>query len=209
MRLPERPLWQPPFVVKSRHGSNQRLFVRSTGIDWKAAVRTAQSWTRRPYGQWLDEWGYRDIPRGIIVEPFIGPGLALPDDYKIYVFGGKAQCIKVDRDRETKHWRAIYNPSWEPIWQPEGWANKPPPVSLPDMICAAEILGREFDFVRVDFYDVAGKARFGEMTFYPGSGLSPLPSDFDFWLGRLWRDSQTLGQPAGSGCVPLGWGPIH
>jgi len=45
-----------------------------------------------------------------------------------------------------------------------------------------------FDFVRTDFYEDAGRPLFGEMTFYPGSGLDPFePDDLDLELGALWR----------------------
>lgn len=58
------------------------------------------------------------------------------------------------------------------------------------MIEGAEALGKTFDFVRVDFYDVGGVPRFGEMTFYPGSGLDPFnPPQLDELLGDHWRQS--------------------
>jgi hypothetical protein len=53
-------------------------------------------------------------------------------------------------------------------------------------------LGADFDFVRIDFYDVGGIPRFGEMTFYPGSGLDPFdPPELDHELGRYWLSSAT------------------
>jgi len=185
-RLPVRAPWKPAFAVKSRHGSNQCAFVRTGREDWELVRAEARRWMRAHYGGLLDEWLYRHIPRGLIVEPFLGEAGALPVDYKIYVFGGKAACIKVDRNREHGHWRAIYDLDWRPIWAPPSWSDPPPPASLGEMIEAAETLGKGFDFVRVDFYDLNGKPRFGEMTFYPGSGLSPLPDDLDHWLGSLW-----------------------
>ena len=32
--LPDQPSWKHPFVVKSRHGSNQTIFVRDKNFDW-------------------------------------------------------------------------------------------------------------------------------------------------------------------------------
>jgi len=188
--LPSLPLWEPPFAVKSRHGSNQRAFVRTGNEDWTAIRAAAKRWVRGPYGMLLDEWLYRHVPPGVLVEPFIGTDGVLPVDYKVYVFGGRAACVKVDRDREQGHWRGIYDLEWRPIWAPPGWRDPPPPVSLAAMIAAAERLGDGFDFVRADFYELAGRPRFGELTFYPGSGLSRLPDDLDFWLGDLWRNAR-------------------
>jgi hypothetical protein len=184
--LPEAPAWSPPFVVKSRHGSNQCAFVRTGREDWAEIRAAARRWMRGPYGVLLDEWLYRHVPRGILVEPFIGTGHELPVDYKVYVFGGRAACVKLDRDRERGHWRALYDLDWRPIWAPRGWPDPPQPESLGEMVAAAETLGRGFEFVRVDFYEVDGRPRFGELTFYPGSGLSPLPDYLDHWLGSLW-----------------------
>ena len=65
------------------------------------------------------------------------------------------------------------------------------------MIAAAEKLGDRFDFVRVDFYEVEGKPRFGEMTFYPGSGLNRFdPVSLDAMMGREWLKAPfASGQP--------------
>ena len=187
--LPDAAAWAAPFVVKSRHGCNQSAFVRTGAEDWGAIRAAARKWVRAPYGQLLDEWLYGHVPAGVLIEPFIGGGGALPIDYKIYVFGGRAACVKVDRDREHGHWRSIHDLDWRTIWAPPGQELVPPPASLAEMIEAAETLGRDFDFVRVDFYEVDGRPRFGEMTFYPGSGLSPLPDSLDHWLGSLWTEA--------------------
>ena len=55
------------------------------------------------------------------------------------------------------------------------------------MIAAAERLGEGQDFVRVDFYEVDGRALFGEFCLFPGSGLDPFdPPSLDDWLGSQW-----------------------
>lgn len=64
----------------------------------------------------------------------------------------------------------------------------PPPRTLPAMLSAAEALADGMDFVRVDFYEIAGKPLFGEFCLYPGSGLDPFAADWiDLELGELWR----------------------
>ena len=40
--------------------------------------------------------------------------------------------------------------------------------------------------LRVDCYEVDGELWFGELTPYPGAGLSPLEPDLDAWLGGTW-----------------------
>jgi len=190
--LPEEPAWPLPLVVKSRHGCNQRAFVRSSLDDWGAVRRSSRSWMARPYGLWLDEWLYRDIPRGLLVEPFIGPDGQLPIDYKLYVFAGKVACIQVHLERERRHRWMLFDRQWRRLSSPTRDADPARPGSLARMIEAAEILGQGFDFVRVDFYEIAGTPRFGEMTFYPGSGLDPFdPPEIDLMLGQLWAKARS------------------
>ena len=185
--LPARPPWPRPFVVKSRHGCNQRAFVRTGGEDWEAIRRKALLWVRRTYGGWLDEWLYAGIPHGVLVEPFIGTGGRLPVDYKLFVFGGRAEYIQVHLDREGAHRWIVLDRAWQRVSSASGDADPAPPFALTAMIAAAEELGRDFDFVRIDFYEVERTPLFGEMTFYPGSGLYPFdPPALDLEMGAHW-----------------------
>jgi hypothetical protein len=184
--LPDRPPCAPPFVVKSRHGCRQMRIVRSDRDDWKAICRASARWVRSPYGGWLDEWAYRDVPRGLLIEPLIGDGRTLPIDYKLYVFHGRVAAIQVHLDRATAHRWTLYDRSWRRLSAAAGGDIRPP-AALARMIEGAETLGAGFDFVRVDLYDIAGTPRFGELTFYPGSGLDRFdPPSLDRLLGRLW-----------------------
>lgn len=189
--LPDEPPCAPPFVVKSRHGCRQIRVVRSKADDWNEIRRAAASWTRSSYGRWLDEWGYWDIPRGLLIEPFVGNGPSLPIDYKLFVFHGRVEAIQVHLDRETDHRWAVYDRSWRRLSADAPRIDSGPPAALARMIEGAETLGSDFVFVRIDFYDVDGVPRFGEMTFYPGSGLDPLdPPGLDRNFGRLWRSGE-------------------
>lgn len=189
--LPKIPSWPLPLVVKSRHGCNQRAFVRSLRDDWEAVRRRSKAWMAQPYGLWLDEWLYLEIPRGLLVEPFIGTDGQLPIDYKLYVFGGEVACIQVHLERETRHRWMLFDRQWRRFSSPTRDPDPARPSSLDRMIEAAETLGQGFDFVRVDFYEIDGAPRFGEMTFYPGSGLDPFdPPEIDLILGRLWAEAR-------------------
>lgn len=189
-KLPALPAWPIPFVVKSRHGCNQRAFVRSGLEDWQNICRAAERWLVQPYGRWLDEWAYGDIPRGIMVEPFVGSAGQLPIDWKLYVFGGRVCFVQVHLERELDHRWVVMDRDWQ---RASGRTNDPDPAqprSLNAMIEAAEELGQNFDFVRVDFYEIDGKPRFGEMTFYPGSGLDRFdPVSLDARMGQEWLRS--------------------
>lgn len=187
--LPPERCWEAPFVVKSRHGCNQRCFVRIGNEDWDAVRLASDRWMRFTYGRWLAEWGYRSVPKGLLVEPFVGRAGQLPVDYKIYVFGGRAEFVQLHLEREHDHRWVLFDRVRRPVSRPSPDTNALTPASLNAMLQAAELLGRGFDFVRIDFYEVDGKPRFGEMTFYPGSGLDPFdPVELDGVLGQRWRD---------------------
>ncbi len=192
--LPDLPPICAPFVVKSRHGCNQRAFVRTGREDWQAIRRRAAGWMRRGYGRLLDEWAYGQIPRGLLIEPFIGKDGALPIDWKVFVFGGRALFVQVHLERETRHRWLVMDLDWRRVSAPTGDPDPAPPANLQRMLTAAENLGAGFDFVRVDFYEVDGAPLFGEMTFYPGSGLDPFdPVSLDDVMGRQWLSVRSGG----------------
>jgi hypothetical protein len=187
-RLPTDAAWDYPYVVKSRHGCGHTVIVRNAS-DHAKAVRLSRRWMLRSYGAWLDEWLYSKIERGLLVEPFIGEGPELPIDYKVFVFGGKAKFVQVHLARaEGEHRWIVFDTHWVRVSEQSDDPDPRPPGSLIHMLGAAETLSHGLCFVRVDFYDVAGRARFGEMTFYPGSGLELVkPPKLDLLMGRLWQ----------------------
>ena len=186
--LPAAPAWPTPFVVKARHGCNQSAFVFSDSADWAAIRAQAARWMRTRYGYWLDEDAYAVIPRGLIVEPFMGTPPALPVDYKFYVFGGRVEYVQVHLGRGGRHRWILLDRMWQRVSAKTADPDPARPGSLLRMIGAAERLAGERDFVRVDLYEIDGRPLFGELTFYPGSGLDPFdPIALDRDLGAHWR----------------------
>lgn len=195
--LPDAPLWPTPFVVKARHGCNQSAFVFSDAVDWAAVRRRSARWMRSRYGYWLDEALYADIPRGLIVEPFVGAAPTLPIDYKFYVFGGRVAYVQVHLGRGERHRWILLDRQWRRV---SALTHDPDPIrpaTLGRMIAAAERLGTGRDFVRVDLYEIDDQPKFGEITFYPGSGLDRFdPVALDAVLGEAWlRARVTLAEP--------------
>lgn len=185
--LPRLILFPVPAIIKSRHGCNQYRVVTAVPDceRWQQLRRIARRWQRRPYGRWLDEWAYHDVPRGILAEPLLGGALPLPIDYKIYVFGGVATHVQVHLGRGRRHRWILHDRSWRQLVRAAD--EPPPPPSLAAMLEAAEALAGDMNFLRVDFYDVGGRPYFGEYCLYPGSGLDPFAADWiDFELGALW-----------------------
>ena len=184
--LPEQPAWPYPFILKASHGCNQNIICRNQ-VDWKKARRRSAKWLQAPYGLWLDEWAYRDIPRNYIVEPYLGTASEVPIDYKIYVFGGKAVFIQVHLNRYSNHRWILFDRQWNQLSMMGDSDLPPAPKNLDKILDSAEKIAADFDFARIDFYEIDGEPKFGEVTFYPGSGLDPFdPLELDSKIGALW-----------------------
>ena len=138
------------------------------------------------------EWAYYGLEPGIIAEELLintdNPKAGV-NDYKIFCFNGKVECIVVDVERYIDHKRNFYDAQWNDLHITSDHECVDRDVSKPEnfeeMIKIAEKLSEDFPFVRVDLYNVSGKIYFGELTFYPWSGyVQYTPDSFDFELGK-------------------------
>lgn len=109
------------------------------------------------------------------------------DDYKFFCFDGKVKFFKVDFDRFVGHRANYYAPDCQLL--PYGEAVCPPkietsvyiPYNIHEMMHIAELLSKGMPFLRVDLYNINGHIYFGELTFYPASGLAR-------WTDRKWDE---------------------
>lgn len=179
--LPER------WVLKPNHRFG--LVELGSGRPDVAALRAlTEGWLDEAQAG-LGEWAYSRASRTLLVEEMIGT--TPPDDYKFMVFHGEPRIVAVHTDRFTGHRDRWYYPDWEPaggtVARPMAEL-APPPELLEPMLEAAAALGRPFDFIRVDLYQVDGEVWFGELTPYPGSGMLRLqPPGLDAELGGHWH----------------------
>lgn len=95
-----------------------------------------------------------------------------PTDYKIYCFNGVPKAILVISDRFDNKTGLFMSTEWEVVGELSKPYKKPDivykkPKSLQEMLDVAKQLSEGFPFVRVDMYEIEGKAIFGEMTFFP------------------------------------------
>lgn len=189
----EQRTWPIPFVIKANNGCGWNFFVRhEADLDWSRIESLAAEWRRSPFGVDIGEWLYGEIKPALLVEPFIGEATTAPIDYKLWTFGGKVKIIQVDTDREHDHKRVMFDTDWcrlpfTLIYPPDPRPIQKP-ASLDSMIKAAEVLAEDFPFVRIDFYEVANRPRFGEMSFYPESGFGRFdPPEWDIKVGQFWQ----------------------
>lgn len=186
--------WPVPYVIKANHSSGWNLFITNPAdADWDAIEPQVQRWMRSRYGTRDLEWVYQPMVPQVLVEPYIG-GAQPPADYRLHVFGGRTEFVSVNWNMFGGLKRFNYDRDWNPLpfvisglAVPDYGDDIPPrPESFDEMLRAAELLARGFPFARVDFYEIDGRPRFGEVTFYPSSGLFRMDPEFDRKYGALW-----------------------
>lgn len=138
----------------------------------------------------------------LIINGIISKRMPLHDelnDYKLFCFNGKVKFFKVDFGRFVEHHANYYSPEGVLLEFGENDFKPVPdypielPVNLNAMIALAEKLATNIPFLRVDFYNINGKIYFGELTFYPASGLSHWTSEeWDEKLGCFLQLTSTL-----------------
>ncbi|SEL79329.1 TupA-like ATPgrasp [Blastococcus sp. DSM 46786] len=179
-----------PWVLKPNHRSGLVRFGSADATVDASTLAATREWLRDDQSVLLGEWAYSQARRLLLIEEDISGGEPL-DDYKLLVFHGRVAAIQVDRGRFTgAHARNYYTPQWEPISVRKTVASSVPtaaPENLAAMLHAAEVLGQSFDFMRVDLYSTGDRLWFGELTPYPGGGVTRFqPREFDAWLGDQW-----------------------
>ncbi len=186
------------FCLKTNHGSGMNMIVKNKNeIDLKEVKTLFDWWMKRPFWVYTIEPHYKEIPRRIIAEEYIEELDGGLYDYKFHCFHGKPVFIQCIGDRNLeKHtgYQKNYDIDWNELdWIFEDYPSfpysVPKPNCLSEMLFIAERLSSEFDYVRVDLYEVRGKVYFGEMTFTPGSGNYPYKGTWtrekDEVLGKL------------------------
>jgi TupA-like ATPgrasp len=105
--------------------------------------------------------------------------------------GGRSLCKSIQIERRNTNGSSI-NRDWVRQPFPLEYLFETQDVERPEdfseMRQAAEKIGREFTFVRVDFCDLESRPKFGEITFAPDSGFGRFnPITYDLTFRRLWK----------------------
>lgn len=184
------------FVIKTNHGSgsNHLEIVKDKNkVNLLELVKKMNKAVGEKFGKETGELFYTLIDPKIIVEKLLLIDNKIPEDYKIHVFYKSEELyIQVDQDRGGNHKRNIYDSNFEFLEMKhcsgyDHFQTKDKPETLTLMKKLAKELGKDFDYIRVDFYSVNGKVYFGELTQTHGGGYENFePMIWDFKLGELW-----------------------
>lgn len=188
------------FIIKTNNGSGDviKCYNKNT-FDYQKNIKTLKKLLHLKFGYDMGEQQYAKIRPCIIAEELLDSNnQAFKSDslidYKFLSFNGKPTYIWVCFNR-THHSTdvAVYDLDWH--FHPEFSVSTshyklctkplPRPKALEEMLHMASVLSKGFPFVRVDLYEVGGKAYFGEMTFTPAAGFNTFFSNnFQMILGK-------------------------
>ncbi len=170
------------FVLKSTMGCGNHVFCHDKSqMDVEAACATLRQAINDRYYLAYAEMQYaprRDMRPEIIGEALVetDDGCMLPD-FKLFCFHGEPKYVLYCYARNAEgHAKYMFlDMDWMPhpeLHPCDAMDDVPPrPAAFSDMIACARTLSRPFPFVRADFYEHAGKALFGELTFTPSACL--------------------------------------
>lgn len=80
----------------------------------------------------------------------------------------------------------VHQPFHEPADTPFASIKPEKPLCFEDMWDAARVLARDKAFSRIDFYQVRNRIYFGEITFYPTTGMGGFsPAKYDELFGQM------------------------
>lgn len=190
------------FVLKDTlgGGGNAVILVKDKSKLDEAAIR-------RQMAEWVQEsvytkhpgreWVYDGRKHRIIAEEMIASN---PDaggliDYKFFCFQGKAEYLYIVADRKVgeKAGFGIFDADYKRLdvtRADEKTLTRKihKPENYDEMKRIAEILAKPFPEARIDLYNEGNQIRFGEITFFDGSGYMTFePDEFDFILGEKFQ----------------------
>lgn len=174
-KLPEK------FVIKCNHGSGMNIIVRNKKTADKIAIyNKINRWLKQDFSQSIClEMHYHNIPHRILIEEYKEDAAQKTSlmDYKVWCFNGTPKFIQTICDRTAHKYSNHYDTNWNYIemYRSDLKSDKTKlcekPKNLEKMLEYAEILSKDFKFVRVDFYEINGILYLGELTFTPGAGI--------------------------------------
>lgn len=181
------------FVLKCTHDSGGMLICQDKSRLDPAEARSKMEKARnRSFFKLNREWPYKNVPSRIIAERYM-ENKATGDlrDYKFFCFDGVPKLMFVATERQTPGVETkfdFFDMDYQHLDLVNGHPNagkipeKPQNFELMKELAAK--LSKGIPHVRVDFYEVDGKAYFGELTFFHFSGIVPFrPECWDRTLG--------------------------
>lgn len=186
------------FVLKTTYGGGSLGVVicndKST-FNREETIKKLHRCMKQNIYRSLREWPYKNLKRKIIAETHLSSLEGQQKDlydYKFFCFNGEPRYCQVVTGRNDKEAFDMFDLQWKhiPLREPKKYPNASfsieKPESLDKMVDFAKRLSKDIPFVRIDFYNIHGHVYFGEITFFPTSGMGGFsPEIWDYKFGEL------------------------
>lgn len=180
------------FVLKCNHGCGYNIICDDKkNLNIKESNKKLNNWMNENFGLVSCEPHYSKIKKKIICEKYLGKDIL---DYKFFCFKGEPKFLYISRAVKGSHHglKADFlnmDGTKMPFRRPdhdsfEVFPNMISNLEEAKIICRT--LSEDFEFVRVDLFEVDEKIYFSELTFSPCSGMMPIePQEYDKELGKM------------------------
>lgn len=183
------------FVLKCNHDSGGLVICRDKSkLDKEAVIKKINKTLKTDFYKIGREWPYKNVQRRILAEKYIDPDPGTNDlpDYKFFCFNGEPCFCQVITGRSHNMCIDFFDKNWEhqsfhePRIYPFADVEPLKPLHFVQMWDAAKELAKGTPFSRIDFYDTNNHVYFGEITFFPTSGMGGFdPMEWDEVFGNM------------------------
>lgn len=180
------------FVLKVNHGCKQNFLCENKNdLNQKETAQLLKFYLKFSNYHRAREWAYKKIPPRIICEEHLTSDGSPMFEYNFYCYNGSPELVEIaHKEMPDKSRTNMFDLNLNLL---ERKYNALPLEIVPQrtkeyeqMLAYARTLSQGFPFVRVDLFVVKNKIYFGEMTFYPISGIYKFkPISFDDFLGSF------------------------
>jgi TupA-like ATPgrasp len=168
------------FIIKANHGCKwHEVVYDKRKLDVRKTIRRFNTLCNRRYGGIAGERHYNFIEPKIVIERLLlEPDGGLPWDYNFFCYNGPQGFDWNFAIASPQGQSAMFETDWRIVRsdlpEPE-LAVHVRPVHFDVMVSVAKRLSADFDFVRVDLYNVDSRVYFGELTCTPHQGYGAIP----------------------------------
>lgn len=193
------------FVIKTSHGGGGKfidVFCEKDNFDERKLEDKYNKLIKIKTGEKIDELFYDVIVPSIFIEENLN-SLVEGElvDYKFHVFNGEVRFVQLNHRASMHDYtmtilnrdfnklpftldRTLKSLSEDELYKP---------VLFEKAIYLAEVIAKDFNYLRVDFYLTDNEVIFGEMTLCPSSGYSKVsPREWDDKIGSYWDIEKEL-----------------
>ena len=191
-----------PLIIKANHWSNANVVFEKLESLQLESLNQLDFKLKKIFFPETFQWPYWHIKPALIAEELLSDQFSQLVDYKFLCFNGEPKLVRVCPERLSKNRRKFekrlyFDTNWNllqlrehkyPLPPDPSHASFPQPKSFHDMLEYSKLLSQNTAFSRIDFYDVFGQCRFGEITLYPAAGdgeqILFIPDSWNYRLGE-------------------------